>query len=471
MELPGFDPISPFRLLSLREQAALRDSWLERRLQTVLPGLMDRAGIDLWVLVAREYDEDPVLRTMLPAEWLSARRRTLLLLHRTPAGVDAIAVSRYAVGRSFRSVWTPEAEPDQWARFAECVEECDPRRIGIDMSPRFAHADGISATERDRLLAALPDRYRGRVVSAEALAVGWLETRIPEEMETYPGLVRLGREIIHAGFGPDALQPGVTTTDDLVWWYRERIQSLGLVAWFQPTVEVQRGPLDASTQRGPTASAETGATQRGPAASSETGATQRGLMASAETGTAKVGAAATGPAGVRTNVILPGDLLHVDLGVVYLGLHSDTQQHAYVLREGETSAPAGLEGAMRQCNQVQDLLMAELRPGRSGNEVLSAARSACESHGLDATLYSHPLGVHGHAAGATIGLWDQQHGVPGPGDYLVYPNTVWSIELNVQANIPEWGGQRVRIMLEEDAYLDADGIRFLDGRQQVLALV
>ncbi|MEZ4647369.1 MAG: M24 family metallopeptidase [Candidatus Eisenbacteria bacterium] len=427
MDIPGFDPVPPFRLLPLREQAALRNSWLERRLATVLPALMDRAGIDLWVLVAREYDEDPVLRTMLPAEWLSARRRTLLLLHRTPQGVDAIAVSRYPVGRSFRSVWTPETEPDQWARFAECVSACDPSRIGIDTSPRFAHADGISATERDRLLAALPDPYRGRVVSAEVLAVGWLETRIPEEMEIYPGLVRLGREIIHAGFGPEALSPGTTTTEDLVWWYRERIQSLGLVAWFQPTVEVQR-----------------------PAP-----------RVSAEIGTRTDGG----------EVILPGDLVHVDLGVVYAGLHTDTQQHAYVLRDGETSAPPGLEAAMRRCNRVQDLLVAELRPGRSGNDVLAAARAACAKEGLDATLYSHPLGVHGHAAGATIGLWDQQGGVAGSGDYPVHPQTVWSIELNVRADVPEWAGQSVRIMLEEDAHLGADGVVFLDGRQESLALV
>ena len=427
MDIIGFPPVPPLELLPLRAQAAIRDRWLERRLQTLLPGLMDRAAIDMWILVAREYNEDPILRTMLPAEWLSARRRTILVLHRREDGVERVAVSRYPVGRAFGSVWNPESEPDQWARLAEVVRERDPKRIGVNLSKSFAHADGLVATERDLLERALPETYRGRLVSAEPLAVGWLESRIPEEMEIYPQLVRLGREIIHAGFTPEALAPGRTSTTDLVWWYRERIQSLGLTAWFQPTVELQRAePPDPN----------------------------RGFADKDVEET-----------------IRPGDLVHVDLGIVYLGLHTDIQQHAYVLLPGESEPPAGLREGMRLCNRVQDLVAREMRGGRSGNEVLAAVRAACRSEELGATIYSHPLGVHGHAAGATIGLWDQQGGVPGSGDYPVLPSTVWSIELNVRVPVPEWAGREVRIMLEEDAHFDGEELRFLDGRQRALALI
>ncbi|MDT0631350.1 M24 family metallopeptidase [Rubrivirga litoralis] len=415
-------------VLPMRERAAVQDRWLAERLDTVVPALMRRHGVDLWVVLGREYNEDPVLETMLPATWLSARRRTVLVFHDPGAGrpVERLAVARYDVG-PFPRAWEPEDQPDQWARLAEIVAERDPQRIAVDRSPTFALADGLASTEYEALLGALPARYRDRVVSAEPLAVGWLETRTPAELAVYPTVVALARSILHEGLSTAAVTPGVTTTDDLAWWYRDRVRGLGLRSWFHPGVSVQR----------------------------TSGAGRSGDF--------------SGRPG--ETVIQPGDLVWVDFGIEYLGLHTDTQQMAYVLRPGETAPPAGLVAGLRAANRVQDLLTGQFAAGRTGNEVLAAALDGARAEGIDATIYTHPIGFHGHGAGPTIGLWDQQDGVPGGGDYPLHPSTAYSIELNAAVAVPEWGGQAVRFMLEEDAVFDGEAVRYLDGRQEALLLI
>ena len=427
---PAYAQGTPFpRVLPLRERAALRDRILATRLEEVVPAVMRRAGVHMWILVAREYDEDPVVETMLPARWMSARRRTVLVFFDPgqPAAVERFAVSRYGVGDFFTSAWDPERQPDQWARLAELVAERDPDRIAINRSSTFALADGISASQEQELRQALGPKLASRLVGGEDLAVGWLETRTPLELELYPSICALAHAIIAEGLSTRAIQPGHTTTEDLQWWYRERIAGLDLDAWFHPSVSVQR---------------RAGGDER------------QGF---------------SDPPGVET--IRRGDLVWVDLGITYLGLNTDTQQLAYVLRAGEEQAPAGLRDGMAAANRLQDLLTDAFATGRTGNEVLALARGQALDEGLVPSIYSHPLGLHGHGAGATIGLWDRQEGVPGRGDYPLWPHTAWSIELNVTEPVAEWGGQGVRFMLEEDAYFDGDSVRYLDGRQEALRLI
>jgi len=403
------DPAIP-AVLDLRERAAVRDAWLARRLETVVPTLMARENVDMWVLIAREYNEDPVLETMLPATWLSARRRTILLFYRLEDGsLERLSVSRYAVGEVFEAAWTPEEQPDQWARLAEIVAERDPRRIAVSRSGDFPLADGLTDTEAAALEEALGERYVSRLVSGENLAVGWLETRIPEEMTVYPQIVRLAHAIIAEGLSERVITPGVTTADDVMWWYRERIRELKLRAWFHPSVSIQRNEGSAGE-------------------SSSTAMTD--LFANE-----------------NPNVIRPGDLLHVDFGIEYLGLHTDTQHHAYVLRAGETEAPAGLKAGLAQANRLQDLLAANFEAGASGNEILARTREQALGEGLTPSIYSHPIGYHGHGAGGSIGMWDDQDGRPGPGEYPIRPDTAWSIELNIEAEIPEWDGRQSRFHL------------------------
>lgn len=419
--------------LPLREQAATHNAWLRERLEQILPELMARAGLDMWLVIAREYNEDPVIMSLLPLPEMAARRRTILVFARRPDGsVERLTLGRYSykgVGPQdeglYASGWDPAVE-DQDACLRRVVAERDPRRIGVNVGPTFAFGDGLSHHEHERLIVALGPELSVRLVGAEALAVGWLERRIDAELAAYPALVARGHRLIARAFSREVITPGVTTTEDVVWWLRQTMHDSGLHAWFQPSVEIQAPGLGFD--------------------------------------------AAPGLGSFRT-LIQPGDLLWVDVGFIELGLCTDQQQHAYVLREGEAEAPAGLRAALAAGNRLQDILLAEMRPGRTGNAVLRAAREQALAEGLTPSIYTHPLGYHGHAAGPTIGLWDRQEGVPGQGDYPLYDHTAYSIELNIRTPAPEWDGQEVRIALEEDAALVGGAMAWLDGRQEQLYLI
>jgi len=411
----------------LRTRAGAYDRLLVSRLDALVPMLMDRAGLDAWVLAAREYNEDPVLQTMLPASWLdTARRRTILVFLRSPGGVQRMAVARYPVGEAFPSAWDPELQPDQWRRLAEILVEADPARIGIDTSGVFPLADGLSASERAELGDRLPPTLSSRIVSAEAAAIGWLETRLPEERSRLADACREAHGYLRRALSAEAITPGITTTAGVEWWLRDAVHGDGYGSWFHPTCTVQR--------RG------------GPA---------RGSFA--------------GEPG--ETVIEAGDLVHVDFGIVADGYRTDQQQHAYVLAPGARRAPDGLVAGVARANRLQDLLMAQFVAGRTGNDILRRARAAAGAEGLDGLVYSHPIGLHGHGAGPTIGLWDNQEAVEGQGDYPLWPSTAYSIELQAQAGVEEWDGQVVQFMLEEDAWFDDSGCSFLDGRQTEMWLI
>lgn len=418
------------RILPMRERAAVIDRWLTVRVQTVLPELMRRTGIDMWVIISREYNEDPVIRTFLPSKWQSARRRTILLIYDPGEGepLETLAVARYAVGEMFAQAWDKELHGEQWARLAALIDDRDPQRIGLNFSDTFALADGISQTEYKLFHQALPERLHDRVVSAENLAIGWLETRTAEEMAVYQQIVRIAHEILAEGLSDQVIQPGITTTNDVSWWYRDRIRELKLTTWFHPSVSLQRAEQPAIDMKAAIASRH------------------------------------------DDDVIMPGDLLHVDFGITYLRLNTDTQQHAYVLRPGETEAPEELRLALSRGNRLQDILTGQFIAGRSGNEILESALAVAKDEGITASIYTHPIGFHGHAAGPTIGLWDQQGGVPGRGDYPLYPNTAHSIELSAETEIDSWD-KPVRIQLEEDAFFDGENTYYIDGRQRELLLI
>lgn len=419
---------SPPKILGMQTRAEVQDSWLAHRFETVVPQLMRRENIDMWVIIAREYNEDPVIKTMLPATWQSARRRTILVFYDDGSTIEQLAVARYDIGDFFKTAWNKEEQPDQWKRLAEIIKERDPKQIALNYSKDFALADGITKTQYDAFKAALPETYRNRIVSGENLAIGWLETRTRPEMQVYPQICHIAHDIIAEGFSEAVIQPGITTTEEVEWWYRERIRELKFTAWFHPSVSVQRGSEE-----------------------------ETGFLQSFSKRPAK-------------NVIRPGDLLHVDFGITYLGLNTDTQQHAYVLKPGESDAPDGLKEALKTGNRLQDILTDNFKTGRTGNEILKASREQATSEDIKPSIYTHPIGFHGHAAGPTIGLWDQQGGVEGNGDYPLYPNTAYSIELNATIDIPEWG-KDIRIMLEEDAFFDGDSVRYIDGRQTELWLI
>ncbi|MFN3472716.1 MAG: M24 family metallopeptidase [Blastomonas sp.] len=416
-DAPAFPAILP-----LRERATLRDAWLAERLETVVPALMREQGIDMWVLIAREYAEDPVVATMLDARSMHARRRTILVFFDPGEGqpVERLTVSRYGLAGMFAPVWTPETQPDQWKRLAEVIAERNPQRIALNVSAQTALADGLTHSQHEEFIAALPEDYRSRIVPAGPLAIGWLESRIPSEMQVYPSIVRTAHAIIAEALSDTVITPGKTTAEDVQWWMRDKVSALGLEVWFHPSLAIFRAGQSAEL---------------------------------------------TGDA-----VIQPGDMLWTDFGITYLGLNTDTQHLAYVLKPGETDAPQGLKAGLAAANAVQDMLTAEFRVGLTGNDLLAAARARAISSGYQPSIYSHPIGFHGHGAGPAIGFWDNQDSSPA-GRYLIRASTAWSIELAVTNNVPEWGDQAVSFRTEEDMFFDGEQVSYLDGRQERFHLI
>jgi Xaa-Pro aminopeptidase len=414
---PAVPPIIP-----LRERAAIEDRLLKERLDTLVPRLMRGRGVDMWILIAREYQDDEVLQTMLDAENFTARRRTILIFHDPGQGkpIERLTVSRYGLGGLFESAWTPEEEPDQWKRLTQILTERDPRDIAINSDGRTAFGDGLTLSQYQQLVEAVPPHMRDRLTPAGDMAIHWLETRTPAEMALYPMIVRTAHAIMAEGLSNKAITPGKTSVADLEWWLRERIAELKLETWFHPGIAIFR--------------------QGEP----------REL--------------------VGNTVFQPGDMVWLDFGITYLGLNTDTQHLAYILKPGETDVPAGLKAGLAAANKVQDALTSSFRTGLSGNEILLEARRKALAQGLEPTIYSHPIGFHGHAAGSAIGFWDDQ--APSPrGDHRLRPDTAWSIELSAHHTVPEWGNQRVQFRTEEDAFFDGKTVRYLDGRQTRFLLI
>lgn len=431
------------KILAERDRADAINATLADRFDNLLPQLMRREGIDMWILISREYNEDPVMRTMLPAEWLSARRRTIMVFslkkgqnalkngQNTEGGnfskdtLEKLAIARYDVGL-LKASWNLNVFPDQWEALAEVIKERNPEKIGLNISPNYAHADGLSHFEYQSFQEKLPENIKKRLVSAEKLAVAWLETRTEREMVLYENIARISHQIVREGLSDKVIQAGVTTTDDVVWWYRQRIRELGLDTWFHPTVDIQR--FD----------------------------------------TTRFDHLRTFSKRPNQEVIQPGDLLHVDFGITYLRLNTDMQEHAYVLKAGETTVPDYLQKAFKQANRLQDILTENFKSGLSGNKILQNALEQAKKEGITGSIYTHPIGFHGHAAGPTIGMWDNQKSIAGAGDYPLFGNTAYSIELNASVSIPEWSGKIIRIMLEQDGFFNGKTFRYIDGRQEAI---
>jgi Xaa-Pro aminopeptidase len=411
------------RVLTHREQAPLIRDWIVKRFDTVLPRLMRREKIDMWIIVSREYNDDPVFRSMSPLTTYSSRRRTILVFFDRGGdrGVERISVGRFDYDGIY--ALTRTHNDAQWEGLRKVVEERDPRVIGLNMSEAWNHADGLTANERDNVLEALGPKYAQRIKSAEMLAVGWLEEKLPEETEAYRHVMRVAHQIIREAFSSDVVKPGVTTSEDVVWWMRQRVANLGLGSWFHPSITIARKgglPSDLPPEK---------------------------------------------------RVIQRGDMLHTDFGIVYLGFSTDTQHNAYVLREGETEAPAGLREGLRAANRLQDLTMQHAKIDGTGNAALAAALAQAKAEGITPSIYCHPVGYHGHGAGPPIGMTDYQQGVPVRGEYVFRPDTWHSIELNATHKVKEWDDQPVRFALEEDAALGQSGWDWIDGRQTTFYLI
>ena len=409
---------------------AIQNTIVEERLDTLLPRLMREAGLDMWLVIAREYNDDPVFLSLVPKPRFTARRTTMLVFFdRGEEGVERLTVSRYPLGSLYEAAWEGGDLDAQWERLGEVIRERDPKRIGVNTSDTWPVADGLSHSLHEKLVDAVGPDLSNRIVSSEALVVRWMETRLEREVEVWQRAVGIARETIARAFSSEVITPGVTTLGDVAWFIRTRFEKAGLEPWFHPDVNRQWQGGDFGEN-----------------------------------------APFLGD-GSPDSVIRRGDLLHTDVGLCYLGLCTDTQEMGYVLKLGETAAPEGLNVAMSVGNQWQDMLTDEFKAGRTGNEILAEAQASLEKVGIQNAIYTHPLGVFGHAPGPTIGMWDNQGPTPGRGDWPLYPMTGYAIEGNVTLEIPEWGGQSAQMKLEQSAFFDGETVHYLAGRQTALHLV
>ena len=417
-------------LPTLQEQNEEQLTWISARLDRVLPRLMEKHDVDLWVLSMREYAEDPVFWSIAAPTTFAARRRSIYLFHLQDDGsVRRIALGGSDQGGNFEAYKDPDQSVEgrelwsdgQWTLFRDVVEQIDPESIVLNIHDTHAFADGLHAGEREALEAALGPELLQRVKRVPELAIEFIAIRVPEMTERYRMIQETVHAIIAEAFSSAVIEPGVTTTDDVRWWLREKVQDLGMTTWFHPSVSVQRA--DSVPDEGPV-------------------------------------------------TIERGDLLWCDFGVVAMRLKTDTQHLGYVLKEGETEPPAGLRAGLETSNRLQDILLAEMIPGRTGNEILMAALKQMHEEGIDGTIYTHPIGDHGHGAGPLIGLWDRQEPIAVRGDLELLPNTWHSIELQATVEVPEWNGKEVSFRQEEEAMVNSDGTReWVFRRQETFHLV
>jgi hypothetical protein len=280
------------------EQSIWIDSMLESRFEILLPELMKKTKIDMWVIISREYNEDPIMKTMLPSAWLSARRRTMMVFsyNEKEHKVEKIAIARYDVGKLLKGNWNIDVYPDQYDALKEYIINKNPKKIGLNFSKDFGLADGLIKSEYEALKKYIPTHFHERFVSAEKLALGWLETRSPMEVKFYEELCAIGHDILKEIFTRKYIVPGKTTTEEVVWALRKYTRDIGLEVWFHPTVTLQRNEDEQMNMRNFAKRSE-------------------------------------------DVIIKEGDLLHVDFGITYMRLNTDQQQHFYVLRNGETEVP------------------------------------------------------------------------------------------------------------------------------------
>ncbi|MDE2804232.1 MAG: M24 family metallopeptidase [Gemmatimonadota bacterium] len=426
VNIPADVPARIQPLPTLREQAVEQQAWLELRIGRVLPKLMAEYDVRMWILSMREYAEDPVFWSIISPTTFAARRRSIYVFTRQDDGtVERLALggtSQGGVFEAYRSTRPAPTQPtaelvgnEQWRLLRELVEERDPENIVLNIDPVWAFSDGLHAGEREALEEALGPELISRVKREPRLAMNYIALRLPEMMPRYRKIQETVHAVISQAFSNAVITPGETTIEDVEWWMRQRVRDLGYTVWFQANVDVQRaGEVPSS---GPT-------------------------------------------------VIERGDLLWTDFGVVALNLHTDTQHLGYVLKEGETGAPAGLWQCLANSNRLQDILMEHMEPGLSGNTILANTLAQMRAEGINGTVYTHPIGDHGHGAGPLIGRWDGQEGVPVRGDAILLPSTWHSIELQATTPIPEWGDKPASCRQEEEAYLDTEGERHWVFRRQ-----
>ncbi len=416
------------KLLSVREQQAVRERWLKKRLDTMLLPMMRRQNIDMWIVTNEEFHPEPVVHHIAPPIPYVGRRDIFIFADRGGDKLDRIAVVRYPEEQlnNFFEILNPPGR-EMAATLRRIVEERNPKTIALNMGGTRGATNGLTYDGHKFLNEALGGEYSARFVSAAPLIVEYMDTRLPEELEYYRTAVQVTDILTRRAFSNEVITPGKTTVGDVRWWFLQQVNNLGLDVWFQPDLRIQRQ-------------------------NQKTGLTRQFLSVAKE-----------------SEVIQRGDVIHIDCGINYLGLSTDWQKMGYVLRVGEKNAPEGLKKALSNTNRLQDALLAHIKPGALGFEIYDTTMEEMKKTGIEAMIYSHSVGTQGHALGASIDFRRPVSGAPAEPPFREGSYT--SIELNTTTPVAEWSGQKVTIMMEDDAYLTKDGMKWFRPRQTAFYLI
>jgi Xaa-Pro aminopeptidase len=422
---PKVEPLP--KPLPVREQQAVRERWLKKRLDTMLLPMMRQQKIDMWIVTNEEFHPEPVVHHIAPPLPYVGRRDFFIFANRGDK-LDRIALVRYPEEhlKYFFEILNPSGR-DTAATLRRVVEERKPKTIALNMGGTRGATNGLTYEGYKFLAETLGPQYSSKFVSAAPLIVEYMDTRLPEELEFYRTAVEITDILTQRAFSNEVITPGKTTVGDVRWWFLQQVNNLGLDVWFQPDLRIQRQ-------------------------NKQPRLTQQFLSVAEESA-----------------VIERGDVIHIDCGINYLGLSTDWQKMGYVLREGEQDAPEGLKKALANTNRLQDSVLTHIKPGAKGFEVYDAAMADMKSAGIEAMIYSHSVGTQGHALGAGIDFRRPATGAPSEPAFREGSYT--SIELNTTTAVAEWGGQKVTIMMEDDAYLTKEGMKWFRPRQTEFYLI
>ena len=417
-------------LLPLSRQIAIREQWLVERHALLLP-MMRRHNIGMWIVVNEEFHDDPLAQYVAPPRPYTGNRDLFVFVDAGADGLKKFAITGYTEENLARFFEAPTSEPRPAGPTLRALyEQYRPRTIGLGIGGRRGQTRSLGHDAWQFIADAVGPEGTARFTSATDLIEEYLDTRLPGEMEHYRAAVALTEAIVRRALSPEVITPGRTTVGDVRRHLYDAFWAAGVRTWFQPDLRVQRAGGDI--------------------------ATSRGFLAVAPEAT----------------VIEPGDLVHIDFGISYMGFDTDWQKMAYVLKPGETDAPAGLQQAIANTNTLQDALMLRhSRPGATGGSVFRATMAEMKERGIEAMVYSHPIGTQGHGMGAGIDFRAANRSDTTALNSRLRLGSYISIELNTATPVPEWGGKKVFVMMEDDAYLTADGFRFFRPRQEKFYLI
>ena len=422
-------PKSP-KLLPWSQQIAVREQWLAKRHEMILP-MMRAHGIDMWIVVNEEFHDDPLTQYIAPPRPYAGGRDFFVFVDTGEKGLRKIAITGFSEENLKQFFESPDEPRPADKVLPELYEQYKPKKIALSFGARRGVQRSLTYDTYNLIAEKMGQEAVQHFVPAADLIEDYLDTRIPEEFATYQAMVQLTDALTRRSLSSEVIHPGKTTVGDVRRWLYDQLGENHVGTWFQPDLRVQRKGTKNDTSRG-------------------------FLAVAAE-----------------STVIERGDVVHLDFGITYMGLNTDWQKMAYVLLPGEKEAPAGLRNAMKNTNALQDALtLRAARPGRPAGEVYNQTMEEMKQKGIEAQIYSHPIGNQGHGLGPSIDFRATKRDDIGAtqakplrkGSYL-------SVELNTQTAVPEWDQQKVYIMMEDDAYLTDDGYKFFVPRQEAFYLV